>query len=122
VAATCGRWGSAPAELGRWLTGVVRCNPIVCGPDVAPMWPQRSRAWKARPVPSSWPDAPPMPQVRPTCDGPLLTVRDHQMPVLRARPAGTNLAQAWRRWLPSSGDRRGPSPDDHSARWLARRR
>jgi hypothetical protein len=49
------------------------------------MWPQRSRAWKARPVPSSWPDATPMAQVGRTVDGPLLTVRDRQMPVLPAR-------------------------------------
>jgi hypothetical protein len=33
-----------------------------------------------------------------------------------------NLAQAWQRWLPSSGDGQGPSPDDHPARWLARSR
>jgi hypothetical protein len=29
------------------------------------------------------PDATPMPQVRPNCDGALLSVRDRQMPVLR---------------------------------------
>ena len=40
----------------------------------------------------------------------------------RARPARTNLAQPWRRWSPSSGDGRGPSPDDHPARWQARTR
>jgi hypothetical protein len=44
-----------------------------------------SRAWKARPIPSSWPDATPMAQVGRTVDGPLLTVRDRQLPVLRAR-------------------------------------
>jgi hypothetical protein len=44
-----------------------------------------SRAWKARPVVSSWPDAAPMPQVRRLRDRPLLTVRDRQMPMLRAR-------------------------------------
>ena len=43
-----------------------------------------SRAWKARPVPSYRPDPSPMPQVRPVRDRPLLTVRDRQMPVLRA--------------------------------------
>jgi hypothetical protein len=41
------------------LSAVVRDPPVECGPDVAP----RSRAWKARPVPSSRPDATPMAQV-----------------------------------------------------------
>jgi hypothetical protein len=46
---------------------------------------RRLRAWKARPVPVVRPDATPMAQFRPACDGPVLTVRDRQMPVLRAR-------------------------------------
>jgi hypothetical protein len=65
-------WWSRPATSNRvgpmsWdnteplVTVVVRCDPVVCGPNVAPMWPQQSRAWKARPVPSSWPDATPLP-------------------------------------------------------------
>jgi hypothetical protein len=29
------------------VTAVVRCCPVVRGPDVAPMWPRRSPAWKA---------------------------------------------------------------------------
>ena len=32
------------------VTGVVRCDPVVRGPDVAPMWPHRSRAWKRVPA------------------------------------------------------------------------
>ena len=37
--------GSISAEMGRWWPGVtvvVRCDPVDCGPGVAPMWPQRS--------------------------------------------------------------------------------
>ena len=30
------------ADGGPVLTGVVRCDPVVRGPDVAPPWPQRS--------------------------------------------------------------------------------
>jgi hypothetical protein len=41
--------------------------------------------WKARPVPSSEPDASPLPQVRTSVDRPLLTVSDRQMLMLRAR-------------------------------------
>jgi hypothetical protein len=42
IAATCGRRGSMPGELadgGPAVTVVVRCDPVVRGPDVAPMWP-----------------------------------------------------------------------------------
>jgi hypothetical protein len=46
---------------------------------------QRTRAWKARAVPSSQPDATPMAQVGPTSNGPLLTVRDRQVLMPRAR-------------------------------------
>ena len=42
IAATCGGWGTVPGDLGRWWAGVVRCDPVVRGPDVAPPWPQRS--------------------------------------------------------------------------------
>jgi hypothetical protein len=93
-----GIWGAArrPAADGRvcsmsWaavcpvVTGVVHCDPVVRGPDVAPVWPRRSRAWKARPVPSSWPNPAPLPQVRASADRPLLSVSDRQMPMLRAR-------------------------------------
>jgi hypothetical protein len=31
------------------VTAVVRCDLLIPGPDVAPMWPHRSRAWKALP-------------------------------------------------------------------------
>jgi hypothetical protein len=67
------------------VTGVVRCDPVVRGPDVAPMWPRRSRAWKARPGSASTPHASPMAQVIPSSDRPLLTVADRQLPMLRAR-------------------------------------
>jgi hypothetical protein len=77
------------------------------GPQLVPMVERvtgiepASRAWRARPVPSSRPDATPMPQVRSVCDRPFLTVSDRQMPVLRARGGhgrrGPNRAPAWRR-------------------------
>ena len=63
------------------VSAVVPDAPMECGPDVA----QRSRAWKARSVPASGPDATPMAQVRTACCRPLLTVSDRQMPVPRAR-------------------------------------
>jgi hypothetical protein len=70
---------------GPSMTVDIRCGPVVRGPDVAPMWPQWSPAWKARPVSSSWPDATPLPQLRASWDGPLLSVSNREMPGLRAR-------------------------------------
>jgi hypothetical protein len=35
-------WSVSWQEAGPLVTGVVRCDPVVRGPDVAPMWPQRS--------------------------------------------------------------------------------
>ena len=130
VSGTAGRW-RRPALSGRmWLvnwqeagplvTVVVRCNPVVRGPDVAPMWPQRSRAWKARPVRSSRPDATPMAQVRAALDEPLLTVRDRQLPMLRARGGH---GRRGRTWLRRGGDghqlgrRVGFVLGDHLPRW-----
>jgi hypothetical protein len=62
---TCGRRGVWPviwAYVGPRLTVVVRCDPVVRGPDVAPMRPQcygheegtarendGARAWNLRP-------------------------------------------------------------------------
>jgi hypothetical protein len=46
-AATCYAWPNLAGERGvsgPLLTVVVRCNLVVRGPDVALMWPQRSRA------------------------------------------------------------------------------
>jgi hypothetical protein len=90
-----------------------------CGPDVAP---QRSRAWKARPAPSSRPDATPMVQVRAYWNGPLLIMSDRQMPVLRARGGrGRRGPTALQR----GGDghklnrRVRPVHDDHLPRWQA---
>jgi hypothetical protein len=95
VSGTAGRW-RRPALSGRmWLvnrqeagplvTVVVRCNPVVRAPDVAPMWPQRSRAWKARPGTPPSRDPTPMAQLRVFLDRPLLSVADRQGPMLRAR-------------------------------------
>jgi hypothetical protein len=67
------------------ITAIVRCGPVVRGPDVAQMWPQRSRAWKARPGSPSNGETTSIGEVRAVCDQPLLSVRDRQMPVLRAR-------------------------------------
>src|SRR4029453_18328480 len=39
LAATCAVWPNVAGELARsglLVTAVVRCNPVVCGPDMAP--------------------------------------------------------------------------------------
>jgi hypothetical protein len=112
-------------EAGPLVTVVVRCDPVVRGPDVAPMWPQRSRAWKARPVPSSRPDASPMPQVRASVDRPVLSAIDRQGPMLRARGGhGRRGSTALQR----GGDgyklnrRVRPVRSDYLPRWQALRR
>jgi hypothetical protein len=100
VAATCDAFpgpGLSWADDGPVVTAVVRYGPVVRGPDVAPMWPCRSGPWKARLLPVIRPDATPMPQVRPTCDGPLLSVRDRQMPVSRARGGHDRRGRSWLR-------------------------
>jgi hypothetical protein len=56
-----------------------------------------SRAWKARPVPSPWPDATPMAQVKAGCCRPLLTVSDRQLPMLRARGGHGRRGRSWLR-------------------------
>src|SRR5215218_5699937 len=83
------------------VTGVVRCDPVVRGPDVAPMWPRRSRAWKARPGGLLNRNAAPMAQLRAAPDRPLLSVGDRWVPLLRARGG-----HGWqeRTWLRRGGD------------------
>jgi hypothetical protein len=67
------------------VTGVVRCDPVVRGPDVAPMWPsgpelgRRVRSRLRGLIICRWRRS------RPPSGGPLLTVSDRQMPMLRAR-------------------------------------
>jgi hypothetical protein len=108
------------------VSAVVRDPPVECGPDVAP----RSRAWKARPVLSSGPDARPVAQVRPACDRPLLTVRHRQTPMLRARgghgrrgrtllPLGSDGHKLNRRVRPVQGDHlpRWQGPQAHGSCW-----
>jgi hypothetical protein len=151
VSGTAGRW-RRPALSGRmwpvsWeeagplVTAVVRCDPVVCGPDVARVWPRPSRAWKARSVPSSWPDATPTPQVRTSWDRPLLPVSDRQMPVLRACGGHSRRGRTWLgpgsdghklnrtvRFVRDGHLPRGKSPEvarqenaDHLERWCRRR-
>jgi hypothetical protein len=100
------------------VSAVVRDPPVECGPDVAP----RSRAWKARPFPSSGPVAALMPQVRASLDQPLLSVSDRQLPRLWARGGhGRRVPTALQR----GGDghklnrRVRPVQDDHRPRWQA---
>jgi hypothetical protein len=99
-AVTCAVWPMWPVsweESGPLVTAVVWCDPVVCGL----MWPQRSRPWKARPGSPLSRDPTPMAQVKSVCDGPLLTVRDRQLPMLRAAEGTaceTNPALAWPRW------------------------
>ena len=98
VVATCGdgRLLSVSWEdAGLLVTVVVRCDPVVRGPDVAPIWSQRSRAWKARPGSPSTRDASPMPQRSVSLDQPLLSVGDRWMPVLRARGGHGRRGRHW---------------------------
>jgi hypothetical protein len=81
------------ADDGPAMTLVVRCGPVV----LAPMWPQRSRAWKARPCTPLTPDGTPVPQVRPSRDGPLLTLTTRQVPMLRARGGHGRRVRPWLR-------------------------
>jgi hypothetical protein len=81
-----------------------------------------SRAWKARPFPSSGPVAALMPQVRASLDQPLLSVSDRQLPRLWARGGhGRRVPTALQR----GGDghklnrRVRPVQDDHRPRWQA---
>jgi hypothetical protein len=84
-------------DAGPLVTAVVRCDPVVRGPDVAPMWPHGSRAWKVRPGSPLSRDPAPMAQARSVCDRPLLTVRDRQVPVLRARGGHGRRGRLWLR-------------------------
>ena len=66
------------------VTGVVRCDPVVRGPDVAPMWPAGPELGR-RPGIRLSRDAWPLAQLSPSLDRPLLSVGDRQGPMLRAR-------------------------------------
>jgi hypothetical protein len=98
------------------VTAVVRCDPVIRGPDVARMWPRWSRAWKARPGSPFRPDGWQMAQLSPSPDRPLLSVGDHQGPVLRARGGHGRRGRRWL-WPGSNGhqlDRRvRPVLGDH---------
>jgi hypothetical protein len=102
------------------VTGVVRCDPVVRGPDVAPMWPRRSPAWKARPGSPLSRDPTPMAQFSASPDRPLLSVGDRQGPRLRARGGHGRRASTA---LQPVGDahklnrRVRPVQDDHLPRW-----
>jgi hypothetical protein len=121
---TCAVWPNEPGELAGSGTASDRCCPLRSGrswpgygPDVA-RW---SRAWKARPVPSSQPGSMPMPQVTASWDRPLLTVSDRQMPMLRARGGhGRRGPTARQRGDGHKPNRRVvPDRDDHLPRWQA---
>ena len=121
-AASASSWPVSWADGWPMVTVVVRWDPVVRGPDVAPVWPWRSRAWKARPVPSFRPDPRPMAQVRSVCNGPLLTVRDRQIPTLRAR-GGHGRRERTQLRRSSDGHKLNrrvrPVHDDHVPRWHA---
>jgi hypothetical protein len=89
------QWPVSWADGEPVVTGVVRCNPVDCGPDVAPVWPGRSRAWKTRPGSPYTPDAAPLPQARLSGEGPLFTVRYRQAPMLRARGGHGRRGRTW---------------------------
>jgi hypothetical protein len=118
------------ARSWTWLSGAVSAaDTAVQRPAAA--WPQREprpsgrtatadTSWKARPITSSWPDASPMAEVRSVCNRPLLTVRDRQMPVRRARGGHGRRGPTT---LQRGGDgcklnrRVRPVHDDHLPRW-----
>jgi hypothetical protein len=66
------------ADAGPVVTVIVRCDLVVCGPDVAPMWPQHSRAGKARPGSQFTSNATPMAQLSASPDRPPLSVGDRE--------------------------------------------
>jgi hypothetical protein len=107
---------SAPAWPVSWaddepvVTVVVRCGPVVRGPDVALMWPSGPELGRRVPARRPGPDAPPMTQVRSGRDRPLLTVRDRQLPLLRARGGHGRRGRSWRR----------RSDDGHKLNWRVR--
>jgi hypothetical protein len=115
------KWLVSWQEAGPLVTVVVRCDPVVCGPDVAPMWPQRSRAWKARPSTPLSRDAVPMAQFSAPADRPLLSVADRQGP-MRTRGEHGRRGPGW---FGRGGDgdhlnpRVRPVPGDHLPRWQA---
>jgi hypothetical protein len=72
------------ADGGPVVTAVVRCDPVVHGPNVAPLWPRQSRAWKAGsgrgPIPAPTPNA----RSEPITQEPRLTAGDRFYPSVRA--------------------------------------
>jgi hypothetical protein len=99
------------AHGGPLLTGVVRCNPVVRGPDVAPTWPHRSaRVTPSLPFLSSLPYREAV-QVKVT----RMTVADREEPRAPVR-YGTRVARPVRMTAASpggdgtsSGDKQGSS-------------
>jgi len=99
VAATCGGWGSVCqlswADGGPPVTVVVRCDPVVHGPDVAPV---TSLEGASGPVVLAWCSAAAAGQ---RLRGSTVVVREwppdaDATGTRRARPARTNRAPAWR--------------------------
>jgi hypothetical protein len=115
--------------VGPLVTVVVRCAPVVRGPDVAPMWPQRSRAWKARPgTPLSRGPAP-LARLSAPRDRPLLSVRDRCYGHAEGTAGEDELAQTGsnglrldRRVRPVLDDdrRRGQAPEGCAAERIHR--
>jgi hypothetical protein len=103
------------------VTAVVRCDPVVRGPDVAPVWPsgpelgRRVRAVRSAEILRRWRRS------GGVCYRPLLTVRERQLPMLRARGGHGRRGQ---QWLRRGGDgytlnrRVRPVLGDHEPRWL----
>jgi hypothetical protein len=84
------------ADAGPVVTVIVRCDLVVCGPDVAPMWPQRLRAWKV---------SVPLPRIE-RREMRFLTPAE----VARWRTASGPAIGRWRCWVPMAAF--------GSARWL----
>ena len=96
IAATCGGWGVCPVTSANGrpvLTGVVRCAPVVRGPDVAPMWPPAVRP--------SDPSLPFVPSLASTAAAQVsvsrVTVNDRRTPP-ETDPYGTQMARRGLGW------------------------
>jgi hypothetical protein len=109
-------WPMSWEEAGPLVTAVVRCDPVICGPDVAPAVTSLEGASRQSAQPRSYADGAGQVAVQ-------LTAVDREGPpdagvtgTRRARPARTNPAPAW--WRRSQAQPEGEaSQGDHLPRW-----
>jgi hypothetical protein len=80
------------------VTAVVRCDPVVRGPDVAPAVPSLEGSSRQSAQPRSCADGSGQVGVRPTAVDRKRPPGAGATGTRRARPAGINRAPVWRRW------------------------